>query len=101
MTSPAHELTRAQEAEAIALIPAMFEELREVRAELAALRASQSPRLVSPAEAARLLGVSIATCRRRIKDGTLPSRHVGRRVVCDVAAMRPTNPATAREARTS
>jgi len=46
--------------------------LDRLLAELAALRASQSPRLVSPSEAAKALGVSIATCRRRIADGTLP-----------------------------
>ncbi len=59
--------------------------LAELRAEVAALRASQTPRLVSPAEAARALGISIATCRRRIADQTLPSRHLGRRVLVDVA----------------
>ena len=63
-------------------------ELRELRAELAALRASQSPRLVSPSEAAKLLGISIATCRRRIADQTLPSRHLGRRVLVDLANVR-------------
>jgi DNA-directed RNA polymerase specialized sigma24 family protein len=85
----AHELTRAEEAQAIALIPAMFEELRGLRAELAALVASQAPRLVSPAEAAKALGISIATCRRRIADQTLPSRHIGRRVLVDLSNARP------------
>jgi excisionase family DNA binding protein len=72
--------------------------LDRLLAELAALRASQSPRLVSPSEAAKALGVSIATCRRRIADGTLPARHVGRRVVVDLSGVRPA-PAPAREAR--
>jgi DNA-directed RNA polymerase specialized sigma24 family protein len=90
-----------------ALVQAMREAIRaELAVELPralaplveALRASQAPRLVSPAEAAAALGVSIATCRRRIADGTLPSRHLGRRVVCDLSNARPV---PAREARGS
>ena len=81
-----------------ALVQAMREAIRaELATELPralaplvdALRASQSPRLVSPAEAAKMLGISIATARRRIKDNVIPSRHLGRRVVCDLTAIRP------------
>ena len=62
-----------------------------VRAAVEALRASQTPKLVSPAEAATALGLSIATVRRRIADQTLPSRHIGRRVLVDLATMATTS----------
>ena len=83
-------------AEVTTALTPVLAELRELRAEMAALRASQAPKLVSPAEAAKALGISIATCRRRIADQTLPARHVGRRVVVDLSNARP---AMAREAR--
>ena len=78
-------------AEVTTALTPVLAELRELRAEMAALRASQSPRLVSPIEAAKLLGISIATCRRRIADQTLPSRHIGRRVLVDLATMATTS----------
>jgi len=78
-------------AEVTTALTPVLAELRELRAEMAALRASQSPRLVSPAEAARALGLSIATVRRRIADQTLPSRHIGRRVLVNLTTMATTS----------
>ncbi len=40
-------------------------------------------RLLSPADAAAVLGISERTLRRRVADGTLPARHVGRLVRFD------------------
>lgn len=43
---------------------------------------------VSVAEAAQLLGVSRWAVYQRVKDGTLNSRKLGRRVLIDYAALR-------------
>lgn len=64
-------------------------ELREVRAELEALRRALPPQLVSMADAAKHLGLSLATVRRRVRDGTLPSRRIGRNVRVDLSAAHP------------
>ncbi len=40
-------------------------------------------------EAARRLGVSQSSIRRRVKDRSIPALRVGRRVLVDVAAVRP------------
>lgn len=68
----------------------LLDELRQVRAEVAELRAALPPApLVSVEEAARLAGVSIATMRRRIKVGEVPSIRHGRTVRIDPVALRP------------
>lgn len=64
-----------------------------VRADVAALvavgTAPVPPRrsAVSIAEAAELTGLSRRTVERRIADGTLPHRRLGRRVLIDPAAL--------------
>jgi hypothetical protein len=101
----AHELTRAEEAQAIALIPAMFEELRAARAELAEMRASLPPRFVSLKEAAEVLGVDPRTVSAMAARNEVVTRRCGRRIVVDAVSLRPTDPASvarlAREARGS
>jgi excisionase family DNA binding protein len=67
-------------------------ELRELRATVDALRAASPPTLVTVGEACRLTGLSPATVRRRVADGTLPSRRIGRSVRVDMAALRPIDP---------
>jgi len=63
-------------------------EIRRLTAEVEAVRRALPPQLVSVAEAAEVLGVSVATVRRRVKDGTLPYRQIGRAVRVDLSAQR-------------
>jgi len=72
-------------AEVSAALAPVLEELREVRAEVAALRAVSPPRLLSVPEAALALGISARSCWRRVKDRSLPSRRLGRSVRIDSA----------------
>jgi type II secretory pathway component PulM len=51
---------------------AMRAELERLTVEVAVLRRSLPPLLVRPADAARALGVSLPTVRRRIKERRLP-----------------------------
>lgn len=75
-------------------------EVQRLAAEVAGLRRSLPPMLVSLPEAARALGVSLSTIRRRARDGSLPVRRVGRLIRVDLAAIRPlTGEEVAREAR--
>lgn len=62
-------------------------ELRRVTAELEALRKALPPQLVSMPEAAKRLGVSLATVRRRVADRSLPSRRIGRTVRVDLSGL--------------
>ncbi|MBN1441670.1 MAG: helix-turn-helix domain-containing protein [Planctomycetes bacterium] len=57
---------------------AVRQELQPLRQELAKLRGEDEPAGVTMSEAARRLGVSIATIQRRVIDGTLPSKKIGR-----------------------
>lgn len=63
-------------------------EIRQLTAEVEAVRRALPPQLVSVAEAAKALGVSVATIRRRAKDGTLPVRWIGRSLRVDLSAQR-------------
>jgi len=63
-------------------------EIRRLTAEVEAVRRALPPQLVSVAEAAKALGVSVATVRRRAKDGTLPVRWIGRSLRVDLSAQR-------------
>jgi excisionase family DNA binding protein len=77
-----------------AAVAPVVAELRELRATVEALRAASPPTLVTVGEACRLTGLSPATVRRRVADGTMPSRRIGRSVRVDLASLRPTDPAT-------
>lgn len=63
-------------------------ELARVTSELEAVRRALPAQLVPVAEAARVLGVSVATVRRRVKEGSLPSRRIGRALRVDLSAQR-------------
>lgn len=61
---------------------------RVVREELA----QRGDEMVSPEEAARRSGVSVATIRRAYKSGALPSKRIGKRKVSiPVSALKPAN----------
>jgi excisionase family DNA binding protein len=62
-------------------------ELRRMSAEVEALRRALPPQLVTLPEAARHLSVSVATVRRRVKDGSIPSRRIGRSVRVDLGGL--------------
>jgi excisionase family DNA binding protein len=63
---------------------------RVVREELAGRDAD----MVSPEEAAKRTGLSVATIRRAYKSGSLPSKRIGKRKVgIPVAALRPSGQA--------
>lgn len=62
----------------------------EVRSEFEAERRARPPERFDVSQAADRLGVSVATVRRRVKDGSLPVFRVGRRVLIELD-QRPTN----------
>jgi excisionase family DNA binding protein len=63
-------------------------EVARLASQVEALRRAIPPALVAVPEAAKAIGVSEATVRRRIKDGSIPVRRVGRAVRVDLAALR-------------
>jgi excisionase family DNA binding protein len=63
-------------------------EVGKLSSEIEALRRALPPMLVSMAEAARRLGVSLSTIKRRARDGSLPVRRFGRALRVDLAAVR-------------
>lgn len=76
---------------AIGQIPAAFAELqREVRSLALALRGVEGrlpPQLVSVREAARALGCSVPTVRRKVGSGELASVRLGRTVRVDLSKL--------------
>lgn len=72
-----------------ARITPLVAQIGALTAEVAQLRRSQPPALASLAEAADRLGLSLSTIRRRVRDGSIPTRRVGRRVLVDLNALRP------------
>lgn len=78
-------------------------EVRQARAELAALRAALPPPTASVEEAARRAGRSTRWVRDRIKDGSVSAKRAGRCWLVDLASLRPTDDETvarlAREAQ--
>jgi excisionase family DNA binding protein len=82
-------LEEAIEASVAAHVSPVLAELRRVTAELEALRRALPPQLVSMPEAAKRLGVSLATVRRRVRDLSLPSRRIGRTVRVDLSTLHP------------
>jgi excisionase family DNA binding protein len=85
-----------------AILP-LTEEVRGLKAEVAALRAASPPKYGTVKDAARILLCSEQTSRRKVDLGEIPSTRVGRAVRIDLTALRPLEPATvadlAREAR--
>jgi hypothetical protein len=88
-----------------ALAP-VLDELTVIRTELAELRRSQPPRLLTIAEAAATARVSPCTIRRWERDGVVRSVRRGARVLIDAHSLQPTSDdeitvraRTAREAR--
>ncbi len=70
-------------------LAALDARLARIEEDLARLIRSAPSALVPIDEAARLMGVSVSTVRRQIKDGSIPSRRIGRSVRVDLAALRP------------
>lgn len=56
------------------------EALRQLVAEVAAMRRALPPQLVSQTEAATILGISYSTVRRRVREGSLPYNRKLRKV---------------------
>lgn len=85
-TAPAAPTFEGQLAERVAacLAPLLLERIE------AALERRLPPQLGDVATVARLSGLSLATIRRRVKDGSIPSRKIGGRVLIDLGALRPT-----------
>jgi hypothetical protein len=85
----AHELTRAEESQAIALIPALVERIEHLTGIIESM--------------ASRLGVDPRTCVAMSERGEIVTRRAGRRVLVDAASLRPADPSTvarlAREAR--
>ena len=65
-------------------------EIRELRAEVAALRAVSPPKYGTVKDAARILGVSDQTIRRKAELGEIVSTRIGRSVRIDLSRLRPT-----------
>ena len=75
--------------EQLGRLPAEIRELRSEVEKLRALAERASPAtLVAVPEAARALGISCATVRRRIRDGSLPVTRLGRAVRVDLARLK-------------
>lgn len=76
---------------------------RDLLAKLGELERRLPPQLGDVARACAATGLSPATVRRRIKDGSIPTVRVGSRVLVDLSALRPPEPEQvarlAREAR--
>ena len=70
------------------LVP-LRSDLQRVAAELAAMRQALPPALLPLKEAARRMGVSEKTARRRVRAGEWPARRDGRKVLVDLSALRP------------
>ncbi len=62
-------------------------ELNRLNLQVESLRRALPPPLVSMSDAASALGVSLSTIKRRVKDGSLPVRRVGRKLRIDMAAL--------------
>jgi excisionase family DNA binding protein len=77
---------RAAVAEEVAPLRA---DLARVEEKLAAVARAAPLTLVDVPEAARRLGLSESTIRRRVRDRTLPVRRVGRSVRIDLSTLRP------------
>jgi excisionase family DNA binding protein len=67
----------------------VIDEVRELRVAFDALRRGMPPALATMEQAAEALGVSLSTIRRRVRDGSLPCKRLGRAVRVDLAAVRP------------
>jgi hypothetical protein len=90
----AHELTRAEESQAIALIPAMFEELRAQRATIEAMASRLPSQWLSLRDAAERMGVDPRTVVSMGERGDIVTRRAGRRVLVDASSLRPVDRTT-------
>ncbi len=76
-------------AESPRILDAVTRRLDELGAKVDAIAHRLPPALASVSEAARRLGLSIPTVRRRIKAGELPTVKIGARVLVDLSAIKP------------
>lgn len=65
----------------------MRADVGRLTAQVEAMRRAIPPVLVSMAEAARRLGLSVSTIRRRVRDGSLPSRRIGNALRVDLTGL--------------
>jgi len=59
----------------------MKELLKDIQKTLEQMVMEQEKKALSPEECAEKLGISICLCRKKIQDGTIPSKKVGRRII--------------------
>jgi excisionase family DNA binding protein len=71
-----------------AILP-LTEQVQSLRVELAQVKAALPPKFGTVADAARVLGVSEQTIRRKAELGEIPSTRIGRSVRIDLSALRP------------
>jgi hypothetical protein len=99
----AHELTRAEESQAIALIPALVERIEHLTGIIESMASRLPSQWLSLREASERMGVDPRTCVAMSERGEIVTRRAGRRVLVDAASLRPADPSTvarlAREAR--
>ena len=93
MTNPARDLTRAEESQAIALIPDLVERVGRLTALVERLATATTPQpapaLLTVREFAERAGLSECSIRRHISDGTLPSVRMGGAIRIPASALRP------------
>lgn len=74
-------------------IAPLADAVRDLTAQVEALRAAAPSRWLSVADTAERLGVDRQTVRAMAADGRLVSRRAGRRILIDSASIRPVSPA--------
>jgi hypothetical protein len=67
---------------------AVRDEIRPLQEAIDSLRRHQQPAFVDVKRAGELTGLSVATLRRRVRDGGIGSKKVGGRVLIDVDSLK-------------
>jgi len=68
-------------------IAPLAQQVRQLATQIEQLRRTLPAPLASVTKAAEVLGVDPRTVRRRVQDGSLPARRVGRKLLVDLGAV--------------